>query len=65
MELTTGPTRQRHSEAAKDVGPLGGECPWRGVSVRTVRDPRAREPPVAGVRVVGADQVEIWVNGLR
>jgi hypothetical protein len=55
----------RHSEAAEDVGPHGGECPWRDVSVRPVQDPHAREPPMAGVRVVGGVQVKVWVNGSR
>jgi hypothetical protein len=55
----------RHSEAAEDVGPHGGECPWRGVSVRPVQDPHAREPPMAGVRVVGGrsgEGVGKWVK---
>jgi hypothetical protein len=52
----------RHSKAAENAGPHGSKCIWRGVSVRPVWDPRAREPPVAGVRAV---QVEVWVNGPR
>lgn len=49
----------RHSEAAEDTGPHGGKCPRRGV--RPVRDPRAREPPVADVRVMGAVR---WQSGV-